>query len=347
VPVTIRCFTSFTLGYLPKSRVLAASVKRAHPDWQMYALICEPLPDWFDLASEPFDAVLTLEELQIPGLAGWVFAHRLVEVCTGAKGPALAHLLALDDTDAVVYLDPDIRVYRPLTPVIDALATGSVVLTPHLLEPERHDVGVFENEMTALVHGVYNLGFLAVRSDTDGLAFARWWSDRLVDYCFDDRASGLFTDQRWCDLVPALFERHSILRSPACNVAPWNVGQRIVSRDESGAYVVDAEPLVFVHFSGVDGDAGREMIGRHAPADSAIFELWAAYTGEVAAMSEVPEGSAEWPYERFVDGTPIIQAMRDCYRHHPEVRAEFADPFAVDGPGPTFLDWWRSREDRT
>jgi hypothetical protein len=309
----------------------------------MYALICEPLPAWFDLAAEPFDAVLTLEELDIPGLAGWVFAHRLVEVCTGAKGPALAHLLALGDTEAVVYLDPDVRIYRPLDPVVDALATGSIVLTPHLLRPERDDTGVFENEVTALAHGVYNLGFLAVRADADGSAFARWWSDRLVDYCFDDRASGLFTDQRWGDLVPALFERHAILRSPACNVAPWNVGQRVVSRDERGGYVVDGEPLVFVHFSGFDGDAGREMLDRHATPGSAIYDLWDAYSSEVAAMSDVPADSAEWPYQLFGDGTPITQTMRECYRHHPEVRAAFADPFAVDGPAPTFLDWWRSR----
>ncbi|WP_117000136.1 hypothetical protein [Desertimonas flava] len=340
--MTLRCYTSFTVAYLAKARVLAESVRRHHPEWEMNALLCEPVPDWFRLEDEPFDAVVSLEDLDIPALAGWVFMHDVVETCTGAKGAALAHLLARPDTDAVVYLDPDVEVFSRLDAVTDALDAGSIVLTPHQLRPESNDVGVFENEVTALVHGVYNLGFLAVAADQQGLDFAAWWRDRLVDYCFDDRMSGLFTDQRWCDLIPALFDRHVILRSSSYNVAPWNVGQRSVSRADD-SFVVNDLPLAFFHFSGVDGEAGRAMLERHG-ADSAVYELWEQYSTALLKAGQDEIGGWAWPYDRFSDGTPITAQMRSCYRHMPEVRAAFADPFAVDESAPTFLQWWRSAD---
>src|SRR3546814_12289571 len=78
-------------------------------------------------------------------------------------------------------------------------------------------------EMSVTEHGIYNLGHLFVRPDENGRALSRWWADRLDKYCFDDKTIGLFTDQRWMDLVPATFEGVKILRVPNMDVASWNI----------------------------------------------------------------------------------------------------------------------------
>ncbi len=340
--MTTRCYTSFTLSYLAKARVLAESVHEHHPDWEVWAMVCEPLPPSFDLENEPFDAVLTLEDLELPGLAGWVFSHSVVEVCTGVKGAAMHRLLTLPDTEAVLYLDPDVAVFHPLIEVERALERGSIVLTPHQLAPEIERQAVIDNEMTSLVHGVYNLGFVAVRADAQGIDFAAWWRERLIDFCFDDRMSGLFTDQRWCDFVPVYFDRHVILRLPAYNVGPWNVGQRNVTRAADGTYLVDGDPLVFFHFSGFDGSAGRRMLNTYAQPGSAVFDLWAEYESLVVANGQTEVETLAWPYLRFDDGSAIDQLMRDAYRYRPDVRAAFADPFCVDRGLPSFREWWDS-----
>ena len=44
-----------------------------------------------------------------------------------------------------------------------------------------------------------------MRNGAEGRRFAAWWRDRLHRFCWDDVPGGLFVDQRWCDLVPALF----------------------------------------------------------------------------------------------------------------------------------------------
>ena len=54
----IACFTSFTLGYLPRARVLARSLRTAHPDWVLYALLVDTLPEDLSAFAE-FDHVLS------------------------------------------------------------------------------------------------------------------------------------------------------------------------------------------------------------------------------------------------------------------------------------------------
>ncbi len=89
------CFTSFSLGYLARARVLARSVKAAHPDWAMVALLVDAMPPALEQsgAFAPFDRVVTADTLAIPRFPGWIFKHDLVEACTAMKAPMLLALL--------------------------------------------------------------------------------------------------------------------------------------------------------------------------------------------------------------------------------------------------------------
>ncbi len=48
-----------------------------------------------------------------------------------------------------------------------------------------------------------------------------------------------FTDQRWCDLVPSLFDRVHIERDPGYNVASWNLSTRRIQILATGNIVVN------------------------------------------------------------------------------------------------------------
>jgi hypothetical protein len=161
-----------------------------------------------------------------------------------------------------VYLDPDIYVYGPLDPVWEALETSPIVLTPHLLAPSVTDEGIRDNEISAMKHGIFNLGFIAVAGGKVGLEFAEWWDVRLWDYCIDAPERGLFTDQRWIDHVPVFFPDTHVLRNEGCNVASWNIGERDVT-ERDGRVFVGADPLVFWHFSSVDHRAHLDMIEKY------------------------------------------------------------------------------------
>lgn len=280
----IACYTSFTFSYLSKARVLAESLKKYHPDWDLFALITDQLSEQFefDINREDFDQILWSRDLDIPNFSEWIRTHNIVEACTAVKGAALLHLCH-QKYDAIVYLDPDVAVFSPLADVVSFLQEGSeIVLTPHQLTPEAPDdtIAIKDNELCSLTHGVYNLGFLAISTKGEGLKFAQWWRDRLYHYCKEDISKGMFTDQRWCDLIPAFFDNVKILRDPGYNVASWNLSKRNITINNDGEILVNNSILKFFHFTKL-GPVGRKMTERYAGDNTEVYEIWSWYSRQV------------------------------------------------------------------
>ena len=332
----VLCYTSFTFSYLGRARVLARSVRRHHPEWELVALITDlpPAGSSIDLRDEDFDRIVHVSEL---GLGpGWLFKHDLVEACTAVKGPFLHQACAAGEADAVIYLDPDMALLDRLDPVIEALADHDIVLTPHLLDPEDTDAAILDNEISVLRHGIYNLGFLAVRTGGEGARFARWWSDRLTAYCYDDIPSGLFVDQRWCDHVPALFDRVKILRDAGLNIASWNLSRRKIRIDRQGRVWANDVPARLWHFTKL-GPVGDAMTRRYAGRNFEVYEIWNWYRREIEAAAEPRVAAGYWAYGAYADGQPIERAHRLTYRDRTDLSDRFVDPYS-SGTG-SFQAW--------
>jgi hypothetical protein len=334
------CYTSISFSYLDRARVLAETIRKHHPDWILWLCLSDQEPEGFEfnLDDEEFDHVVRVYELDVPSHHPWVFGHDVVELCTAVKGPMLQRILA-SGAEKVLYIDPDIALFAPLAHVEELLETRAVVLTPHLLSPERTRNGVMDNEISCLKHGVYNLGFVAVRNCPDGNLFANWWADRLREFCHDDIPNGLFTDQRWCDLAPALFDNVSVLRDPGYNVASWNIDNRPISIHPDGKIFAGDVLLRFFHFTKVNsvGEAQLELYSRGRPE---VFELLRWYRARLIhhSIKGLPVGW--WRYSHYEDGTAVPRSHRIYWRKRPELHQLYSDPFAV-GAG-TFRAWCES-----
>ncbi|MBD3676951.1 MAG: hypothetical protein HUJ27_00945 [Rhodobacteraceae bacterium] len=336
--MSVHVFTSFTYSYLSRARVLCETLKRHHPDWTVWAVVVDEPPDGvvIDLASLGMDRVLTPRDLLGEAAPGWLFRHDLVEACTGIKGWALHHILGQPGLDKVIYLDPDIAVFDTLDPVVAHLDRHPILLTPHCLEPERDPAAIADNEIAALRHGVFNLGFLAVADRGQGRAFAAWWAERMETWCEDRPEAGLFVDQKWVNLAPCFFPDLMILRDPGCNVASWNLSQRRLSIEQDGRILVNGEPLRFFHFTKFGGP-GEAMVHRYAGQGTEALELWRWYGEALRRHAEprFPEGY--WHFGTYDNGTRITREDRLTYRVRPELWQRFPDPFRT-GPG-RFREW--------
>jgi hypothetical protein len=333
-------FTSITTNYLPKARVLGHSVKRHAPDVEFVVVIAEPCEAALLRPDDPFDRVITVDKLGIPDVRRWLFTHSVVEACTAIKGRALVKLLAAGGDTSVVYFDPDIVVTHPLDSLFAELEQSSVLLTPHGTEPETEPRAIVDNEISHLRYGVYNLGFLAVRNSKSGMDFARWWSARLDQYCFDDIEAGIFTDQRWVDLAPSFFDGVKILRDPGYNVATWNLSHRVVKGSLDKGLRVNGRPLIFYHFSGFDSGAMETMLAAYGSKSPVLRRFREWYVRECEAMGQSQIGSRPWLYARFDNGEPISKAQRRLYRDRPDLQAAFKDPFAAGKPEESYLHWF-------
>jgi hypothetical protein len=326
-------FTSAATNYLPKVRKLCASIRRHHPEWEIGLALADARSGRIDYRQEPLDRILALAELDIPDRTRWTFFHSIVELATAIKPFALLELLADPGVERVLYFDPDMVLFSRLDDLLAELDRGNVALTPHLTVPETSLDAVRDNEISALKHGVYNLGFLGVRNTEEGRRFARWWADRVYHFCMDDIPGGLFTDQRWIDLAPAMFDGVQILKNSRFNVATWNITQRRLEGGLETGFRVDGQPLGFYHFTGFDSGAHGVMAGKHAAGNDALAGLIDWYAREARFDDADPAAAVRWAYGHYADGNPVPVEHRRIYRAREDLQQAFPDPFDTSGAG--------------
>ena len=153
-------------NYLAMAQVLGESFLEHHPDSTFSVLVVDDgeaeLPDEI--------RVVRLGDLDIAPADERLMrtVYDVMEFSTAVKPSFLRYLLDVSDGDApgggsvvACYLDPDIQVFAPFDPQVEAARDHGIVLTPHVLEPVPRD-GLRVDEETIMQSGMYNCGFLAV-----------------------------------------------------------------------------------------------------------------------------------------------------------------------------------------
>jgi hypothetical protein len=334
----LHVYTSAACNYVPKVRLLFQSLRKYHPEAVLHLLLADELPAGVDLSKEPVDVITQAKDLGIADFSGWAFCHSIVELSTAVKPFYLRQLLQRDDCEKVLYLDPDTVLYSRLDDILAALDRANVVLTPHQTDPEDTITGILDNELSSLKHGVYNLGFVGVAARPEGQRFAQFWAERCYYFCRSEIHNGIFTDQRWCDLVPAFFDDVAVSRSARHNTAPWNLSQRSLNKNGEQFQVGD-EPLGFYHFTGFDSGAHMLASSKIMHKNPAVAELIAWYQTSIAQLAKDPLSQTPWRYGKFPDGSTISKAQRFLYRQRSDLQQAFPDPFDAD-QGQRLQGWF-------
>lgn len=335
-------FTSVTANYLPKAAALAHSIKRVHPEATFHLVLSDDMPECPAVTTSAFDSIINVRDLPIDGLRSWIFRHRLVELCTAVKGTAFQYIAERYGAERIYYFDPDIIVTNRLDGLERALDRHTILLTPHQYLPDSGVQAIWDNEVCCLKNGVYNLGFLAVRMEGQGRQFIDWWAERLRLFCYDEVANGLFTDQKWVDLAPALFDDIAILREPQYNVCTWNLSSRFATGRAPYQIEINGIPMAFYHFSGFDSGGQKIMLERYGTHSPVLFDLREWYIARCDELGQPTLGEVECIYNRFSNGEPISTDHRQIYRRRPDLIQAFPDPFDVTDPGRSYLHWYRT-----
>lgn len=303
--------TIVSANYLAYAKVLETSVREHFGDAAFRVLVVERKTPALLVLTEalPFEVVWP-EDLGLPDLERIAYQYDILELNTCLKPTFLKHTLS-QGYDAVVYWDPDVRLFAAPEPVLSGLAQASVVLTPHIMSPLLD--GHRPSEIDIMRHGLYNLGFIALRGDRDGLALLDWWEDRCLSYGFSDHALGTFVDQKWLDLAPCYFQSVHVLRHHGCNVAYWNLQERAIA-EAPGGLRAGSDALIFFHFSGVDWkqpDRLSKYQDRHELVPgTALHRLVADYCHALRDQGHATFVETPYTFGLLSDGRPIGALMR-------------------------------------
>lgn len=157
------------------------------------------------------------------------------------------------DAEWVTYLDSDLFFFASPDVIFEELRDAAVGIIPHRYPAKIERLRKF---------GTYNVGWVGIRNDPDGIVVAKWWREKCIEWCHDYVDGGRFADQGYLDSFSKLSRRVKAIENIGTNLAPWNVGNyRFDFRDR---VMIDATfPLVFFHFQGLRKGLGCFIFNSH------------------------------------------------------------------------------------
>ncbi|HVZ10838.1 MAG TPA: glycosyl transferase [Candidatus Paceibacterota bacterium] len=141
--------------------------------------------------------------------------------------------------ETIAYLDADLYFYFSPEPLYTELETNSIYIIPHRFPPQKK----YREE----IDGIFNVGMLIFKNNTEGNACLNWWRERCIEWCYRTPENGKMGDQKYLDSFPKLFSGVTISKHKGACVAPWNIKNYKVTKKENTVYI-DDQPLIFYHF---------------------------------------------------------------------------------------------------
>ena len=302
--------------YLPHAKILLTSLQKYHPEAALFLCLADKLQPDEELKIEGVEVIL-VEDLAITNFADLAFRYNADEFPRAIK-PFVMQNLIVRGFEEVVYLDPDVELFAPITPVFDAFAGGAdFVITPYVTKPA--EIGFFDEIVEA---GIYNLSFIAVNNSLNGISFLYWWG-RQSRFRGGYGQEGI-GNEKSVELLPIFYDNVAVLDDPGLNVGYGNLAQRELSKNDEG-WTIDAQPLRFFHFKGIDRKAPHHSQDTSCYKDSTLVrEIISDYINKLKHFSD-DIAYTEYGYGRFNNGIAIADIMRRCYRNTKDIFLE--NPF--------------------
>jgi len=332
MPTKHAAITIVSKNYFAFATTLAESYKKHHPDHDFLIVLVDKADGHVPASLSCGAEVIEMANLVIPDIGRFIYRYSIMELNTAVKPFALADIFEKRGYETLLYIDPDILVFRPLAEIYDALQSASIVLTPHIRKPYYDDS--LPSDLTILQSGTYNLGFIGLRNTSSSAQMLNWWMTKLYRDCIVDIANGLFVDQKWIDLIPGFFPDHKIVYGSGYNAAYWNLHERRLTYENS-EWLIDGQPLSFFHFSGYIPFAPQTLSkhqNRHRLDSMPILKRLTDLYGATLVANGYEESSG-WPYafETLPNGVPMpLGLIRQVMQW--ASRAQVATPCPIESP---------------
>ncbi|MHA4738452.1 glycosyl transferase [Dyadobacter sp. MSC1_007] len=255
-------FTICSINYLAQARTLGDSLKATNPDVLFFVGLVDSLQGIaFEDSYAPTFPMIEIDKIEIRDFQEMADRYNITELNTAVKPFYFTYFFKhYPEAKNVIYFDPDIIVFQPLTGLLSSLEKHPAVLTPHINTPIEDRLT--PNELHHLNTGVYNLGFVAFSRSEENDRFISWWEEKLRYECLIDLCNGLFVDQNWMNFLPVFVSGTHIERNPGYNAAYWNLHERTFSFRDDTYFVNGDNPLIFFHYSGYD-PAKPEILSKY------------------------------------------------------------------------------------
>jgi hypothetical protein len=205
------------------------------------------------------------------------------EYCWTCTPYTIEYVLDVFRVPQCTYLDADLCFFSKPGVLLDEMKDASVLITEHRYTPEYDQ---------SSLSGIYCVQFLSVKDTAEGRTVLSWWRDRCLEWCYSRVEDGKFGDQKYLDDWTTRFRGVHVLKHLGGGVAPWNIQQYELSREDNHWWITlpgrsPRVPLVFYHFHYVKflGD-GRIDISPYRLSMKNVYSLYAQYLRRIAMVDQ-------------------------------------------------------------
>ena len=309
-------FTIITKSYLPLLKVLAKSLAETQKSYKLFCFVFDSKIEKSKLDELEGIEILYPEDIDENFMkvnSHWIYKYSIIEACTAIKPKIFKFLFKINPKSIINYVDPDLFFINEISELNDLQNRNpGIYLTPHLLQKGMDIESIISNELSVLKHGVFNLGFISIANSNSSQEFLNWWEERLINFGEIDYGKGLFTDQKWIDLAPVIFENINVLRHPGYNVSTWNIRERenlLKSRND----------FRFIHMSGYYSGAHFKVMSNIRLENNLFNKFLKDYYMNEQEVNHLRQGEENWQYDYNKYGEKITRLQRNAWKEIQEL----------------------------
>lgn len=250
--------TYFDHNYLSRGLALYHSLQRHAPGSRLWvlclsepcyrALVALDLPNLIPRRLADFEAADPQVAATRPG-------RSLIEYYFTCSPAWMLYVVKHEpDAEWTTYLDGDLFFFASPEPIYGELRDAAVAIIPHRYATKLAKLRKF---------GTYNVGWVGVRNEPDGIAVIEWWREKCIEWCHDYVDRGRFADQGYLDSFSSRSSRVKVIENVGANLAPWNIGNYSIDVRDDRVWIDQRHSLIFFHFQGLKKALGWFIFSSH------------------------------------------------------------------------------------
>ncbi|MGZ5729426.1 MAG: hypothetical protein ACXWI8_19710 [Burkholderiales bacterium] len=250
--------TYFDHNYLSRGLALYHSLQRHAPGVRLWvlclsdscyrALVALDLPNLIPRPLAEFEAAE-------PEVAATRSTRSTIEYFFTCSPAWMLFVLSNEaDAEWVTYLDGDLFFFESPEPIYRELQGAAIAIIPHHYSARNRWRRKF---------GTYNVGWVGLHNDPDGIAVIKWWRGKCIEWCHDYVDGDRYADQGYLDSFPSRSPRVKVIENIGANLAPWNIGNYRIGFHDNRVMIDANYPLIFFHFQGLRKGLGCFIFNSH------------------------------------------------------------------------------------
>lgn len=274
--------TLFDINYIHRGLALHGSLLKHCPQFHLW-ILCMDDEVFSILQKLNLDSLtlIKLSDFEDEDLLSVKAERSRAEYCWTCTSSLLVYVFKKFNIDICTYIDSDVFFYSDPKILLDEMGDDSSIITEH-----RYTKKYDQTETS----GKYCVQFMTFKNNEEGMHILNWWRQQCIEWCFAKFEEDKFGDQKYLDDWIERFDGVHELQNIGGGVAPWNVQQYEISKNNDDIFVSEKNnksKLVFYHFHALKFiEDGKAYLGAYELPISARKLIYSAYIRDLLIIEK-------------------------------------------------------------